>query len=330
VLWFVAAVTSATMSFRRDELKRLTELAILRWPSQAERPHPYVLAPELALENLQADVRDSARAYFDGNDIAWWLSNPERAERKTLGIAEKRPTGHLNSSQIACVNHLEPARVDGELALMVARNLDARVRDVRDTGEDGYVAFEWIGERAYLSEPGASVRGANVTSLDALLRVILDDGTHALLVIEWKYLESYGGTYIGTSEKGTDRVSTYRALIEADDSPLVPGDPGRFFCQPYYQLMRQTLLAARAVADSDTPETEWIHVHVIPERNVALRERVKDAVPLLIGKTLQQTWRSALKAPDRYRVVTPADVVSGEVPARWEGWRRFLAERYLT
>jgi hypothetical protein len=45
------------MSFRQDELKRLSQLAISRWPSQVEREHPYVLAPTLARENLHDDLR---------------------------------------------------------------------------------------------------------------------------------------------------------------------------------------------------------------------------------------------------------------------------------
>jgi hypothetical protein len=63
-------------------------------------------------------------------------------------MTHKLPTGHLNSSQVACVNHLEPARVDGEIALAVARNVEPRVVEVRDTGVNGYVSFEWIGSRS--------------------------------------------------------------------------------------------------------------------------------------------------------------------------------------
>jgi hypothetical protein len=318
------------MSFRDDEVARLAALAVERWPAQERRRYPYVLSPDLAVENLQGDVRASAFAYFEDHHISWWLSDDERQERKRLGITNSLPTGHLNSSQVACVNHLEPARDDEEVALTVARNLSSNVVAVRDTGEGGYVAFEWIGKNTYLNEPGAHVRGANVTSLDAMMRVTLDTGDHALLVIEWKYLESYSAASVETSRRGTDRVATYRALIEAADSPLASGDPKRLFYEPYYQLLRQTLLAAQAVADPDTIETEWIHIDVIPEGNVALRRRMKEAAPLLLGETLEETWRSALKAPERYRVVTPSAVVKGDIPARWRRWRDYLSETYLT
>jgi hypothetical protein len=141
------------MSFRQDELQRLEELAISKWPSQADRRYPHVLAPELVLENLLEDVWASALAYFDKHDIAWWLSDDERTEREQLGITHRLPTGHLNSSQVAYVNHLEPARVDADVVLAVARNLEPRVAEVRDTGEGGYVVrvIESRGERRQLA-----------------------------------------------------------------------------------------------------------------------------------------------------------------------------------
>jgi hypothetical protein len=281
------------MSFRDDELKRLSAIALSEWPCQAAREHPYVLAPALVLENLHEDVWASALSYFDAHEIAWWLSDAERGERRRLGLTHRLPTGHMNSSQIACVNHLEPARLDRELALAVARNLDPRVAEVRDTAEGGYVAFEWVGKREYLSEPGAFGRGAYVTSLDALMRVTLDGGALALLVVEWKYLESYPATSVATSGR-TDRVAVYRDLIEGADSPLAPGDAERLFYEPYYQLARQTLLAARAVVDPDTPETEWLQVHVIPEGNVALREGTATACNLGLVRSRWAGRRSNL------------------------------------
>ena len=319
------------MTYRQRELARLTELAIERWPAQGARRPPYVLAPELARDNLLAGVRESALDYFDQHQIRWWLSTAEEAERAALAALLRAPTGHLNSSQVACVNHLEPARLDNELALAVARRLDPRVREVRDTGEGGFVAFEWIGDKSYLNERGARTRGARLTSIDAIMRVTLDDDTPMLILIEWKYTETYEkGREMRYADDGTDRVERYRKLIEAEDSPLLPGAPERLFYEPYEQLMRQTLLAAAVAADSETPELTWVHVHVIPGENLELRTRVKQAVPLLEGNTLDETWQGALRAPERYRVVTPSDVVPASVPTSWAGWRRCLSGRYLT
>ena len=332
-------MTDRDRSFPQAEIAWLGELAVRRWPSQSARPHAHVLAPELAAENLLDAVRGSALDYFRAHDIRWWLSSEEQAERARRGLGGGFPTGHLNSSQVVCVNHLEPARVDRELALNVARNLVPDAIDVREIDEEpedganGYVAFEWIGDQDYLGEAregAVRVRGANVTSVDALIRLTLDDGTQALLVIEWKYLECYGGESVAVSKPGTDRVKRYRTLIERPDSPFLPGESERLFYEPYYQLMRQTLLAWQAAADPKMPETTWLHRLVVPAGNLALRCRVPEAAPKLIGDTLEEAWKSALKEPERFRVVTPTEVVEGVVPAGWQAWRHELAHRYLT
>jgi len=318
-------------TFQDREIARLSKLAIESWLEQRRRPYPYILPPSIAEQNLLPDVRTSAIDYFAEHDIKWWLSDREKAERRTRGKPPSGPTGHMNSSQVACVNHLEPARLDETVALAVARLLEPHVASVRDTGEGGFVAFEWIGERDYLGEAdseGARRRGEYVTSADALMRVTLDDGEQLLLVIEWKYLEQYDGVYFGNPR----RLGRYRPLIDADGSPIVAGEAERLFYDPYYQLLRQTLLAAAAVADPMTPETGWRHMHVIPRDNEALRTRVKEAAPLLLGATVEETWRSALTKPERYRVVDPSDAVprADSLSPRWRQWRTQLGERYLT
>ena len=52
----------------------------------------------VAALNLWAGIREDALGYFEANRISWWKG------------AQDRPTGHLLSSQIACVNQLYPLR----------------------------------------------------------------------------------------------------------------------------------------------------------------------------------------------------------------------------
>ena len=107
-----------------------------------------------------------------------------------------------------------------------------------------------------------------------------------------------------------------------------------FFYEPYYQLMRQTLLAwqlTREKLDGWPKIDDWLHVHVIPVGNTRLRNHVPRAVSDLKGhETLESAWRSFLKRPERYRLLTPTDLIPTEVPAAWRDWRRWLTERYDT
>jgi hypothetical protein len=90
--------------------------------------------------------------------------------------------------QVACINHLEPARQRHELALTLARNVLPQTAEALPI-EDGFLACEWIGDQNYLREHGWSKTspGKLTTSLDALMPVMLIDGSVHLLVIEWKY-----------------------------------------------------------------------------------------------------------------------------------------------
>lgn len=306
-------------SFQAAERARLANLAFQRWGVQG-----HVVPYEMAAEVLHADLRQSAMRYFADNGVKWWTSRWDAR----IPEMESRPTGHLNSSQVACVNHLEPARIDESAARRVLASIDPSLNPVQ-LGDDGYVIYEWIGQENYLREPGLRTRGAHVTSLDAMMCGENDAG-RMLVAIEWKYLETYQGKSTGVSSRGTDRVAIYRPLLEESDCPISVSDIRSLFYEPYDQLMRQTLLAWQMVQHREFEATDWIHVHVIPEGNHALRMSVQGA-PDLVGSGMAEKWRSVLRDPSRYRVLTPSDLVPVDGwESRWEPWRAWLAEVYLT
>jgi hypothetical protein len=238
-----------------------------------------------------------------------------------------RPSGHLNSSQLACVNHLEPARIDRAAATKLLTALAPG--QVPAHLEDGFVEYEWIGRDSYLGEVGPRTRGSNITSIDALMLGTCGE-ERKLVVIEWKYLEAYGRKSVAVSKRGTDRVATYRPLLERPDCPIAVDDLRWLFYEPYYQLMRQTLLGWQMVKHAEFGATEWLHVHVVPSANVRLRGR-GGAPAQLPGEGIAEVWRSVLREPSRYRLITPAELVAGmqDLPA-WAAWRDWLRERYLT
>ena len=101
-------------SFQDSEKQRLKAYAA-RWHASS-----HVIPYEVAVETLAPDIRASALAYFAANGCKWWTG---RADKRTEDM-EARPTGHLNSSQVACVNHLEPARLDAAVAQQIVSTID--------------------------------------------------------------------------------------------------------------------------------------------------------------------------------------------------------------
>lgn len=313
------------MSFQSEQRKRLAAYALQRYGVTG-----HVLPYGLVAEMLHASYREQTLAYFAKHKIKWWSSRYDLG-RPPLGPDEAgSPTGHLNSSQVAGVNHLEPARLDEAVARTVLGNVDSALVEPLAVEDGGFVAYEWIGDENYLNEPGARTRGAQVTSLDALMCARRADDSITLVALEWKYLESYGPEARAISSRGTDRVAIYRPLLEHPDCPITVDDPTFLFYDPYEQLMRQTLLAWQMVEHGEFGADEWLHVHVIPEENVALRGR-RGAAPDLLGETMGEAWCSVLKDPQRYRLVTASELLANVAVAdRFGDWREWLRDRYLT
>jgi hypothetical protein len=92
----------------RDELFRDPGLGIF-----AGRPREFVL--EEPAVNLWAGIREDALDYFGRNRISWWKGDDEG------------PTGHLLSSQVACVNHLYALRQRRDLATALLAGINHEV-----------------------------------------------------------------------------------------------------------------------------------------------------------------------------------------------------------
>ncbi len=50
---------------------------------------------------------------------------------------------------------------------------------------------------------------------------------------------------------------------------------------------------------------DWIHIHVIPEDNLKLRNTLTS--PGLIGNNMEEAWQNVLVEPIRYKCLTPKD-----------------------
>jgi hypothetical protein len=140
--------------------------------------------------------------------------------------------------------------------------------------EENFIAFEWIGDCNYLGEEpklGADRhRGASNTSIDAAMMYQATDGRRVFLAVEAKYSESYGISYKSFRSDGTDRVAGYRDFYYAGNSPIDiamgPKIEDHLY-EPFYQLLRQQLLATQIV-ETGVPDVDRVLVvHLYTKAN---------------------------------------------------------------
>ena len=269
----------------------------------------YRLEPHQLTLNLAPSIGASAIAYFTAKQITWHI-------HATHGL----------SSQVCCLNFLMPLAtrpealsrlIGGALGIEAPKMLEV---ECGPDGEPWFVGFEWIGEQDYLNEGGASAartRGANATSSDAIVR-FRRAGRVETLLIEWKYTESYGAPISNKVREGAARTSNevraerYRELMFAPNGPIRDDLDLKledFFWEPFYQLVRQQMLAFKMEKAREAGADRVRVLHISPAGNRRLHTVTSkplkrfgtDAFAVFgetlvdpgafIGRTIEQTFR---------------------------------------
>jgi hypothetical protein len=252
------------------------------------KPRAFVLQD--GQHNLYPAIRNDALEYFSQNKVAWWGGG--------------YPTGHVLSSQIACLNHLFTVRQDKTAVLNLLKSLTDDFVDVLPIAEqmEGYVMFEAVGgDENYLNEK-VNTRGSNCTSVDALIYAQHADERRFLIPIEWKYVEAYGNDDKSLGDKGVTRKDRYLVLI-ADSQYLNGNTLSCCWFEPFYQLMRQTLWAEQLLSHQvpGFEADDYLHLHVIPDANAELLDKVYPCS----NSGMEVTWKNCLTNPDKYIVLSP-------------------------
>ena len=274
--------------------------------------------------NIFKPVRKEVVEYFSGNNISWW--------------GGARPTGHVLSSQIACINHLFYIRNDKEAVMQMINNLSPDFTGVLEIPTDRYypafIQFEAVSDNNNLNE-GQPTRGNNCTSIDALVYAQHKDGSKWIIPIEWKYTEHYnnqnkadeGYRVDPINCKGEERKKRYTELID-NSLQLDSANHTCYYFEPFYQLMRQTLWAEQLVRNKDCETIKadnYLHVHVIPAENTDLLHKTYKCS----GEDMETTWRSHLKDKSKYLIISPENLLSDSLNnLQYSELRNYLMTRY--
>jgi hypothetical protein len=280
---------------------------------------------EFAEQNLFPEIREIALAHFSEHKIKWHDGQ------------NRKPSNHLCSSQVCCVNFLFPF-ADKPIALaQVLGSIFPEIEKMLPVESGRYVSFEWIGQENYLGEKtsrnGQRTRGANCTSADSIVIFERKDKKRQVVLIEWKYTESYGGTFIKYAASGTDRTGIYRHLFEKADCPInrdiLPGFDALFY-EPFYQLMRQQFLANEMEKMHEMGADVVSVLHIAPARNGDFRKVTSPELEKL-GETATGIWKKLVKTEGRFMSVSTEKLfgnLSAEQLPEIKTWIEYIHARY--
>lgn len=289
------------------------------------KPRPFCLPLDCAEENLFSEIRQNALAYFAAQSIKWHDGR------------NGKPSNHLCDSQVCCVNFLFSFADKPDTLVKVLRPIFPGLREMLPIEDGRYVAFEWIGRENYLGEKipwsGKRTRGANFTSADAAVLFERDDGKRQMVLIEWKYTESYGSVSLKVARSGTDRTEIYRPLYLHADCPLnkdlLPSFDSLFY-EPFYQLMRQQMLAREMEKAHELGADVVSVLHIAPEQNTDFHKITSPELQDL-GETAIDVWTKLVRLEGRFISISTERVfgnLSAEQIPEMHMWLEYIGKRY--
>jgi len=196
------------------------------------------------------------------------------------------------------------------------------------------VSFEWIGNKNYLGErvhgEGARTRGANFTSTDAVVMFENLEGQKQVVLVEWKYTESYPGNYLGIAKSGTDRRKIYQHLFENHDCVIdlakLPNVDALYY-EHFYQLMRQQFLASKMEAARELGADIVSLLHIAPGINEDFK-KITSPDLIGLGKTAVEVWENLVNTEGRFFSVQTEDLFGDFASDALKDWIQYIRTRY--
>jgi hypothetical protein len=323
------------MKFLAAEKKLQTawKLTAKGLPREARKPglyrntmYPFCLPLEYAGYNLFQDIREDAMATFDKYNIVWHSS-------ALPGL----PSNHLCSSQVFAANLFFPFMDKPEALADALLPFFPDIQQMVPVEDGRFISFEWIGKINYLNENpkiGAyRLRGAGNTSIDAMMAYETSSNERVMLLIEMKYSESYGVSYKRFRSDGTDRFETYENIFYSEISPIdltIAPSLEDFLYEPFYQLLRHSLLASRIIEVGKPKVSRVQVVHFTVARN---KELLAVTSPQFRqhGETTYEVWNKLLKDPQGFSLIHVEDFFKNPALSahrELESWINYMKNRY--
>jgi len=182
-----------------------------------------------------------------------------------------------------------------------------------------YLTFEYIGPTDFFGEApgGARTRGAHCTSVDAAFLHRDVHGVVELVLVEWKYTESYR---VRRPDRAKDqvRLARYGEAVADPDGPVRADVLSfeRLLDEPFYQLVRQQLLAWELEKSGAEGASRVRVVHVLPPGNMAYQQSLSRPEHRALGGSVSEVWQRLLRRHERFVSMDSAMFLDAEITSR--------------
>ena len=330
------------MSFRNLEKERYEKLKSILFSPEAQpsgtykkKSYSFCLANGHSQENLHSSFRDDVIEYFKKRKIPWHDGfDGQDGSKNTL------PSNHLCCSQTMCVNTLYPMTTNKELLQKAFQIYFPEMKEplpftydkFLPNGDYPYMCFEYVGENTHFAgERGWPQRGANCTSLDFAFFFRRYDGKRQLVLGEWKYTEEYKSLkFPPKNEINKTRWNTYKEdfKIWRADNLNVPAYE-HYFVEPFYQLMRQSVLADKMQLDREMNADIVTHFHISPKANKEFSDIFTSPIFSKYGNTVLEAWKG-IAPQDKFISIHSESLLIGieQVANKNNNWADWLLKRY--
>lgn len=240
-----------------------------------------------------------------------------------------------------CVNTLFPMATNKELLQNVFQIYFPEMKEplpfVTDeplsNGNSPYMCFEFAGKKTHFDgEINWPQRGANCTSLDFAFFFRRYDGKRQLVLGEWKYTEEYKSHKLPPKEEvNKTRWNTYEEdfQIWRSNNPNVPTYEN-YFVEPFYQLMRQSVLADKMQLEREMNADVVVHLHISPKSNKEFSDSFTSPIFAKYGNTVLDAWKG-IALQDKFISVHSESlltVIGQAVKNDKKEWADWLLKRY--
>ncbi len=180
-----------------------------------------------------------------------------------------------------------------------------------------------------VNEP--EVRTSRVQMQSSNLR--LRKNKNKVVLIEWKYTESYGSQDLTIAKSDTDRVKIYQHLYDDPkcliNKDLLPGFESLFF-EPFYQLMRQQFLASEMERHHELDADNVSLLHLAPDHNEDFK-RITSQALIGLGNSPTEIWNKLVKHDGRFMGLHVEDMFGiylQNPPISLARWSDFISTRF--